>query len=258
MSNFRELLEKSNSDNWTNYFDRYPNWKTLETLYDNNYYNNIIDDDKVDKIPKIIHQIWVGNKPVPKYHEILKESWLKHNPDWEYKLWTNEDVAKLDMVNRNLYEQTTHFGQKSDILRYELLYRYGGLYVDTDFECLKSFDDLIYLDFFTGIGYNSKWIELNIGIIASVPKYPILHKCIHKMDRVAYSCWKDVFDTTGTYFYTKRFFEIVNEGSKGVVCFPVDYFYPLPPYLKTEKDMSKYIKDCSYAIHYWEVEWGDS
>ena len=41
MSDFKELLEKSNSDNWTNYFNRYPNWKILETLYDNNYYNII-------------------------------------------------------------------------------------------------------------------------------------------------------------------------------------------------------------------------
>merc|ERR1712070_1358542 len=99
-------------------------------------------------IPRIIHQVWIGGE-LPHRFQRLAASWKRLHPDWEYKLWTDSDVKGLRLRNRELFERAKNPGQKSDILRLEVLYQYGGLYVDTDFECLKSFESsLANLRFF--------------------------------------------------------------------------------------------------------------
>lgn len=57
-------------------------------------------------------------------------------------LWTDEHVARLPLFNRAEYDKATNYGAKSDILRYELLYVYGGVYVDCDMQCIGSFERL--------------------------------------------------------------------------------------------------------------------
>ena len=65
---------------------------------------------------------------------------------------------------------------KSDIARYEIIYRYGGVYIDTDFECLRPLDFLHYIyDFYTGIQpLDSAYLQLGIGILAAAPAHPYL------------------------------------------------------------------------------------
>ena len=91
------------------------------------------------RIPKIIHQIWLGSK-LPEQYYIWQQTWIKNHPDWQYILWTDAEIEKLNLVNKRLYNACKSYGAKSDIARYEILYRYGGLYVDCDFECLQPFD----------------------------------------------------------------------------------------------------------------------
>ena len=66
----------------------------------------------------------------------------------------------------------------SDILRYEILYQYGGLYVDIDFECLKNFDPLLKgLNFFAGLS-NTGVFEINNALIAACPGHSILAEAV--------------------------------------------------------------------------------
>ena len=95
-----------------------------------------IDTPKT-KIPKIIHQIWIGNKECP-YTDYMK-TWKEKNPTWEYILWTNDDLPEL--VNQEAFDSIKEFCWKADILRYELLYRYGWVYADADLECLEPLED---------------------------------------------------------------------------------------------------------------------
>ncbi|MGI9400296.1 MAG: glycosyltransferase family 32 protein [Rhizobiaceae bacterium] len=83
-------------------------------------------------IPKIIHQIWLGG-PVPKKLEALSKSWRSRHPDWDYRLWTDADVKEFEFGTRDLFEQANCWGQKSDLLRAEILNRFGGMYVDFDY-----------------------------------------------------------------------------------------------------------------------------
>ncbi len=92
-------------------------------------------------IPKIIHQIWIGDSEIPQQCQLYIDSWKKHHPEWEYRLWTDDNMIKLQ--NQDLYDSTTNVRQKADIARYELLYHFGGIYVDIDMECFKNIEPLL-------------------------------------------------------------------------------------------------------------------
>jgi len=132
-------------------------------------------------IPKIIHQIWLGS-PFPEEFKGLQQSWIEHHQGrgWMYKLWTDNDVAQLHLHNQELYDATDNYGVKSDILRYELLFNYGGIYADVDCECLRSFDELHYTyDFYTGLQpLDALFVQIGTALIASRPGHPILKYCI--------------------------------------------------------------------------------
>ncbi len=124
-------------------------WMVVKRLYQKNVLQASLSPQV--RIPKIIHQIWLGS-PLPQKYIQLQKSWQEKHPDWEYRLWTDESVKNFKMQNQALFESATNWGEKADILRYEILYQIGGLYVDTDFECVRSFDTLHHLcDFYVGL-----------------------------------------------------------------------------------------------------------
>lgn len=72
------------------------------------------------------------------------------HPDWTYYFWTDAD--NLELLNRhypeyvelyNSYNGWAHRVQKADFIRYFILHRYGGVYVDLDFEALRPLDALL-------------------------------------------------------------------------------------------------------------------
>jgi len=94
-------------------------------------------------IPKIIHYCWFGGNPLPELAVKCIDSWQKFFPDYEIKEWneSNFDLNCCDYV-REAYE-AKKWAFVSDYARFWILYRYGGLYFDTDVEIIKSFDDVI-------------------------------------------------------------------------------------------------------------------
>lgn len=92
--------------------------------------------------PKIIHYIWFGNNPYPKKIEECIKSWHKYLPDYELKLWNEES---FDLKNSCRFVQEAYKHKKyafvSDYVRIYALYHYGGIYLDTDIEVVKKFDN---------------------------------------------------------------------------------------------------------------------
>ena len=87
-------------------------------------------------IPHILQFNWLGGKPVP---NIIK-SWINNHKNWEVKIWTEENL-KLSYINNHINDiHKKRYNQKSDIIRLELLYRYGGVYVDTDILSIKNIE----------------------------------------------------------------------------------------------------------------------
>jgi FkbM family methyltransferase len=249
--NFEESHKSSYCYNEEKYTTEQPKWELLKALYQKNFIETNDRDYRV--LPRKIHQIWLGGDPLP-FHKKLAESWQKFNPDWEYKLWTDADVDSI-LPDRTMYDSMTNFGHKSDLLRYYILCQHGGLYIDTDFECLKSFDDFTYLNFLMGVGYPSK-VEFYNALIACTPGHPILINMIQSITTIGSGGARSVFATTGNYLFTEKFFEVVTQPVDGVLIMPTDYFYPYSNKPGFEiKSGRKYIKPCSYAIHYWELLW---
>jgi len=98
-------------------------------------------------IPKTIHQIWVGGE-VPRHLANMAARWQEVNPGWNYKLWRDGDFGWLQ--NQELFDMADRFAKpdgvgqmKSDIARYEILSRFGGVYMDMDMEPRKALDPLI-------------------------------------------------------------------------------------------------------------------
>lgn len=101
-------------------------------------------------IPKIIHYCWFGNKPLPKLGAECIESWRKYLPDYEIIEW-NESNFPIDSIS---YTKEAAKSEKwafvSDYARFYILYHYGGIYMDTDVEVLKSLDPLLVHQAFSG------------------------------------------------------------------------------------------------------------
>ena len=92
---------------------------------------------------KTIHYIWLGGKKKPRVINKCIKSWRKFFPDWEIKEW-NESNLNIDICEycREAYD-AKKYAFAADVLRFDILYREGGLYFDTDVKVIKSMDDII-------------------------------------------------------------------------------------------------------------------
>jgi hypothetical protein len=96
---------------------------------------------------KIIHQIWLGTKPLPPAYAEYAKTWQQHFPGWTYKLWRDADVEALaPFVSPYVVQQIFAPVVRADLLRIELLRLYGGMYADLDYECLVGFEDFLLPD----------------------------------------------------------------------------------------------------------------
>ena len=98
-------------------------------------------------LPQVVHRIWVGGEE-PEWLTRFASSWSR--PGWRILQWTDANISRLfPLRNQDLYEAAEelmpdHVGQfRADLLRYEILERFGGVYVDADLECLRPIDELI-------------------------------------------------------------------------------------------------------------------
>lgn len=95
-------------------------------------------------IPKIIHRIWVGC-PEPDWSQNLALQFQEMHPDWIVHTWTDEQVARLNLVCGDLYDKfaTYKATYRADLLRVELVYRFGGVYVDADMEPWRHIGEFV-------------------------------------------------------------------------------------------------------------------
>ena len=211
-------------------------------------------------IPKVIHYCWFGGNDLPDDVKKCIDSWKKFMPDYEIKRWdeTNYDINKCDYI-REAYEEKK-WAFVSDYARIDICYTYGGIYLDTDVEVLKSFDDLLNLDAFCGReqGKKNNDNKVNTGLVLGMKK----NSLIGKIMRDDYNN-KHFRDSNGKLDLTpcpviqtnllkkyglndKNVLQVVN----GLTIFPTDYFCPMNQYTG-KKD----ITDNTYSIHHYNASW---
>ena len=93
-------------------------------------------------IPNIIHQIWIGPKPAPIN---MMNTWQEKNPEFTYMLWDEKRIRNEDAIFtcQSQIEKMEEWNGKADILRWEILYKYGGMFMDADLICVEAIDSNI-------------------------------------------------------------------------------------------------------------------
>jgi mannosyltransferase OCH1-like enzyme len=230
-------------------------YELFKKVYEKNHPAQILQNkQKITKIPKIIHQIWLGS-PFPEKYRAFQQSWKQHHTDWEYRLWTEKELADFPMRHRDLFDASMNYGEKSDIARYEILQQMGGLYVDTDFECLQPFDILHHAyDFFIGIQpLDTSCVQLGIGLIGTVPHHPLLKLCL---DNLKANCMQQqqIVARTGPIYFTRVFGSLAPLLSSATVALPASFFYPRG-YYQTAEEKATWLCPESFAVHHWEGSW---
>ena len=115
-------------------------------------------NNQKNQFPKIIHQSWKNDNVVGPFKK-WSETWKKFNKGYEYRLWTDDDNLRLISEHfpefLQTYKSYNHNIKRADSARPAYMYKYGGIYADLDFECLKSFDELTdkYAGYSAILGY---------------------------------------------------------------------------------------------------------
>ncbi len=183
-------------------------------------------------IPKRIHYCWFGKGEMPELALKCIDSWHRFMPDYEFKLW-NEDNSAIDS---NRYAKEAYEARKyafvSDYVRLWALKNEGGIYLDTDVEVFKSFDELLHHKAFAGFE-GSKHKPLGTCIMASEAHGEWVSEMLDAYAGRSFIKPDGSYDlTTNVLFIT----EIMQKGGfikngkeqsyKDLHIYPVEYFSP--------------------------------
>ncbi len=271
-----EQLEGIGTTDWS-YIQTKKDYEDLEfykTLYEKNK-DHQFNSSPTLKIPKTVHLIWVGPRPFPMGSVKTIRSWMAHHPDWTFKFWTdrprpapcnNMEVYYVKDFNfeflKEKFEESTNWGEKADLWRYEILHQEGGVYIDHDAECLRPFHGLhTGYDFYACLempheGIEERALTAGIGIIGSRPRHPVLRRTI----QVALDRWDEVtkrFSSNDPLVRARRVTHrsyiamtyalkdhLSQPGNTDIV-FPACYFYP-------QQELPGF-----YSVHHYGTTWND-
>ena len=195
-----------------------------------------VDHDSV-RIPRKIHQTW-KTREIPKANIPWSQSCRDMYPDWEYNLWTDDDNLELIRTHYawflETYQSYDDNIKRVDAARYFILHRYGGVYIDLDFACLRPMGPLINEGLPTfGIQHNNfdaknlrklKFDSCDQQIanawMASPPKHPFIVKVITQLRTTAR---EHVVDATGPNFLTINVVEALHMYPLRVFNMPLIY-----------------------------------
>jgi hypothetical protein len=201
------------------------------------------------RIPRTIHRVWLGDEPMPAEHERFGETFARHHPRWNTRLWTDADLPELDITEAET-KRTRAPSELSNLVRYEILHRFGGVYVDTDFECQRPLDPLLRgIDVFAALESPGR---LATGAIGSIPGHQILARAARNARRTlgigAHSA-----DANGPYFFTLVVEQEIDR-CPDIAIFGAPLFYP---YRWDEPQRRNESFPDAYAVHHWALSWHD-
>ena len=247
---------------------KFSNPRLLKHLSKNLKKNHYLHNKKQDNpIPKILHFIWLGPRPIPETNQICIQSWKDLHPTWEIKLWTDNDLKDVDPVLLSKILECKNYGLKSDILRYDILYKYGGLYVDVDFFCKKPFDILCEShSFFAGSFTNDTIMNSIIGVMPNHPLLRMMISNLRKKNIPPLAEGDQVQHLTGPFFLSEMIseFETQKNYNSDIVIYPTNYFFanghnivrtPRSRVLSELETSDIYNKRDVFAVHIFTNTW---
>lgn len=207
-------------------------------------------------IPKKIHYCWFGKNKKSDLINYCIQSWEKHLYEYDIIEWNESNFD----INSNVYVKEAYENGKyafvSDYVRLYVLYNYGGIYLDTDVEVIKSLDSFLIYDAFTG--YEDKYWAVT-GTMGSVKYNEIIMKLLetYKERHFIINGRMDLSTNTKmiTNFFIKEY-ELTPNGETTVLggtnfkIFPMDYFCA-----KNWETKELYISENTYTIHHFNASW---
>jgi len=208
-------------------------------------------------IPNSLHFIWVGPNEFPAESIKNIQSWVEKHPGYKVYFWSDRErmlphaCMQLRLVDefkwlslKDFYTDSSNPAEKADILRYEILYQEGGIYIDHDVECFKPFTQFVEnFDLFCGLEFPHSPIATTSitvcnNIIGSCPKHPILKK---SMEIVAerWNKYKRMYPGHDSDSVTRRVYHrtfsafddavkmLLDDASYRNIVFPAGYFNKL-------------------------------
>ena len=203
-----------------------------------------------NNIPKIIHQLWIGPKPRPSK---FMATWKTKHPDYEYIMWNEEEIRNrglmLECVSK--INEIEEINGKADIIRWEILFHYGGLFIDADSICIEPFNYLMdqHKPF---CGYENENVRQGLvatGTMAFPKNHPLTRGAIDyiKTNEVSRAkTGKMAWRTVGPELLTKL---LQTNLFSDVVIYPSYYFLP---------KHATGVQYMGHSIVYAYQEWGST
>ena len=190
-------------------------------------------------IPKIIHYCWFGHKRKPRLVKKCIRSWKKYASDFEIVEW-NEDNFDLHITKycEEAYSQKK-WAFVSDVARIWAIKKFGGFYLDTDYELKKNVDELCDLDFFAGFENDT---QLNFAIFGATKNNDILVKWYDYYENRSF-IEKDGLDLLPIGIYFMKKFNYKDLANDKTIFFDKTYFYPNKS------------NDFCFGIHHFQASW---
>ena len=213
-------------------------------------------------IPKIIHFCWLSGDPYPKKIQQCIDSWKRHLPDYEIWLW---DVNRFD-INSSIWVKEAFEHKKyafcADYIRAFALYNYGGIYLDSDVEVVKSYNDLLDLPYF--VGYESSG-NIEAATMGFEKGNDIMKQILNHYENLHFVKSNGEYDVVIMPLIIKSAIEAyeIKEikskhefeyDSKVLNIFPYDWFSPID---STGKRFVLRATENTYSIHHFVSAWVD-
>ncbi len=210
---------------------------------------------KEQLIPKKIHYCWFGGKKIPLFLRNCIDSWKEKCPDYEIIQWNehNYDVGRHPFTKEA--HESKKYGFVADVARLDILYEYGGIYLDADVMLIKNLDDLLYQPGFIG---TEKWGNVNTGGgCGFIAKHPMLKKMLEYRNQVHFTRADGSLNlTTNGIYETKPFLEMGFKPDNTLQTIGNVTIYP--SYINHPYDYMScetYETDSTVSIHYFYGSW---
>ena len=206
-------------------------------------------------IPKKIHYCWFGGNPLPEDIKRYIESWKKYCPDYELIRW---DESNYD-VHKNTYVEQAYQNKKwaflTDYARLDIIYEYGGIYLDADVELVHCLDDLLQNSCYMGMEQVGT-VATGLGFGAE-PMHPFLRENMKPYEEQNFIQEDGTFKPpicvkVTTNLLKEKGLAVENKIQKiqNVTVYPTDYFCPLK--MGTNKLT---ITENTHSIHHYAASW---
>ena len=201
-------------------------------------------------IPKVIHYCWLGHGQMSILHRRCIESWKKYCPDFELQLWTNENSDIDNEYCRQAIKQD-RWALAADWVKFDVLYKHGGVYLDTDIELIKPLHSLIENRSYVAIPECETGVAA--GFFAATPLHPINLEACNVIKNILIPNKRF---STGPLILTKAI-ELSDKQNLSIL--PPKTMYPFNPYdhnnpLNAGQLMFDDITEETVGIHHYGVK----